>query len=705
MSQPVPPWAATANYPVLGAGWDNTLTKVTPAYSYFTPGQTPTAQELNAMFNARDLALASVSATSASDAIANWGPLNANVAAGIFCYGITYDPVNGMWLALLSNPGASIFFYYSIDGRTWLTDPMIGTIPNQTYTPDGIGVYPATGTFVFYQANAGGPTGYIVRQQQTTAAPNGVATSQAWAVRGGVLCNQGAFAYFYGANTPAMYFFGTSGSPGGVAGAWTGFCASDSADGAGAPWADLHASLPGSFQGGTAYVSKFEIAQSSNTMIVAICGGVPSVHATGASFLMKIDAAGTMTDITPSFVTGTTSIRGVGYSAADGLWGVVVTQLSVSPTTATLWISPDLVTWTQIAVIPAIAIAMSVVRDVWAILVNTGAGSAALRVVFMSGLQAAYQANTPIVAPFHYANYTDNLTTGEIATLVSSETPTAQIGNRQIASAGLFAQQSLVLSNKSGYFDQRQAGLAPATITPGWNTGLDLDFSKLGSGTFAADGSQTIGGFVWTKGRSANDRAALANVNGAGLRWQPTANRAGSYLMLPFTSFLPANVLLWSTSFRVFLYFQAQNFTNDGDNFRHGLMVLTALPVYEVIYGMQAGPVGFVEAVAAPSPATQTQVFAGAPGASTNVVVVDVPGLGSGTASVLAGQYNSGQWPTEASSLLQATRADCGSANFQDPSVGGTSPSSISLGLYPTAAAASAALTVTIGRIRVDFKL
>lgn len=729
MATPIVPWAQTANFPAGGNPWSGTPTKVAPAYTFFTPNQPPSAQELNYILNARDIALASVSASSALDTASNWGPVafdSSGSARNV--QGAAYDPCYGRWLAVCYTTTASII--ESHDMKVWDT-LSVGSLPNNTFTPSGMSVYPTTGTIMYFQSGAG-PTTNLVRVTVPAASASGtrVATSQSWAQRGGATMNLAAMAYFYGANTPAMYIFGVSGYSAGSTSAFSGFAAVDAgSDGAGT-WTDLHTSLPGTFASGTHLISKIEIAQSANTMVVALCGDLPGLNPLpgGNSFLMSVAANGTMADVTPSFIGSSLSIRGVAYSVADGLWGIVTTENSISPTHASLYVSPDLVNWTLVATISnTVGIALAVVRNAWAVLtsdvnrVTTALGGSVAnsgRIVVLSGVLAAYQNNVPLTAPWHYAAYDDEMgfatspSTVYAQSLFTSETPTAVIGSRSLLSTLVNLNQSggsniesKVLSLRSGYFDQTQAGSTSSAAVPGWNTALDVNFGSLPTTSFASDGSISLGGYTWTKSNSANDRTSLTNSNGSGLTWFPTGGDTSSTIYLPFTSFIPANALLWSTAIRVWVYIQSQNFSHNTDQASVYIETSGGTSWYEAIYGVNASNKAVLTLVAAANSTSPSETLSAAPGTSTNVMLMEVPALDSGVCRYLSGQYNTSVFPTEAGALYYAMTADGGTVAFQDPTAGGILLSGLGIALNVHANASSAALSVTIGRIRVDYKL
>lgn len=712
MSNQFPPWAGQANYPTSpSAAWAGTPTKVVPAYTFFTPGQAPAAQELNAILNQIGVGMNAVGSTAAEIAAANFNKIDTSPTQGgnpYATYGIAFDHDGAQWVAALDNATPVPTLYTSQDGLLFVPNTSFAALSGPTNAPRALGMFPLTGTAAVYCSN--GATGVMQRCTQS-GAPATTATGQAWAVRSATLCNQGTMVFFWGANNPGMFFFGANSFQSRAA--WNGFAAFDSSnnDGAGTAgvWTDLHTSLPAAFLSGNSYIHKYETAQSANLLAVAMCGRITG---TDPSFLMKVDVAGAMTDITPAFVGGLSrSIRGLAYSATDGLWGL----LSVDSGSNTyLDVSPDLTNWTNVWSLPEAGIGMAVIRNTWSIVVSMPWSAAADRCIYVSNVAQVYANPATTVPRIFFANYpavsNTHLANG-VFTLQSSELPPGAPASvvdiypkapQFIASTLFNATCAFSQSLRAGHYDTQQSGVVLQPISLGWNTALDMDFSTLGNATFAADGAISLGGYNWTKASSANDRAALANINGTGLRWQPNTGAIGSSIFLPLQSFVPVNALLWSTSFRIWMYVKAQNLSGVGDSMLCQIKTTTAVGGWTAGMTMVAGPTPAMYAHGVGGSAL-TQTLGAGNFNNNNAIVLDVLGLKHNIASNISGQYSGGAWPTEPGALYESVTVDNGSLTLQDPSSSANSVAFFGIVFFPVAI--SAGITIDIGRVRVDFKL
>lgn len=710
-----PPWASQQFYPVLGQSWDGILIKVDPGYAYFTPGQTPTAPELNAMFNKRDIALNAMGSLGAEIAAANFGQfvqLGNDGSGHLYsAYAVCFDQTFQQWLACVDSSTPSPAIFASQDGKAWAVCPTIAAFGNTAIKPRAIAAYPGTGTVVTY-----GETGVvtsITRCVQSSAPTTVATTNNAWAIRAGALCNQGVMAYFWGAATPGMYFIGASSN--GVRAAWLGFCATDSNDGSGTAgvWTDAHTSLPAAFLSGNSLIYKWEAAQSDTALVVAQCG---QLAGTDPSFLMKVDVNGVMTDVTPASIGSSRAIRGVAYSATDALWGILSHDAGGD---IYFDVSPDLVTWTNVLTSSGyFANGLAVIRNTWVMALSTTTTSQPDKAIYMSNVAAVLTGATPLLGFSTWPAFANASQATIPLTLQSNEVP--PVANSAFYPKATQLMAAFVNTNASGFSatfwqslraghnDGQQSGVPAQVLVPGYNTVLDLDFSTLASGNVTGDGAHTIGPYSWTKSRSANDRAVLANVNGAGMRWQPTGGKIGSALFLPFSSFVPSSALLWSTSFRVWLYIQGQNLGTAGDSFFAAITpsaTATALSIAGIteIAGPLPAVYGHASGGSAQTIALGSGIFD-----ENNVVVLDVPSLRENRLAVLSGELDPGVanvWPAEAGALYSALTVDGGTTIWQDPSPAGApfSVASLGIALYPVAA--GAALTVTVGRVRVDVRL
>lgn len=113
----ITPWAPDSNYATgTGFAWAGTPTKVTPAYVEFQPSPAfaPSAQEMNAMFAARDVVINQLGADAVSGVTLGWQPSQLpSIPASpgpyttLACVG--YDTLTQKWI-LGGNPGGSQSF-------------------------------------------------------------------------------------------------------------------------------------------------------------------------------------------------------------------------------------------------------------------------------------------------------------------------------------------------------------------------------------------------------------------------------------------------------------------------------------------------------------------------------------------------------------------------------------------------------------------
>lgn len=93
----ISPFAQTVNYPSGSQPWSNTPTKVNPNYTYFTPGQAPSAQELNYLFNSYSAGLMTAQNIAAQNFTM---PITAsslpNAPQNVTAIG--WCPLSGVWL-------------------------------------------------------------------------------------------------------------------------------------------------------------------------------------------------------------------------------------------------------------------------------------------------------------------------------------------------------------------------------------------------------------------------------------------------------------------------------------------------------------------------------------------------------------------------------------------------------------------------------
>src|ERR1700690_127724 len=107
---------ASGNYPAGAFAWSSTPYQVNPNYRAFTPGQAPSAQEMNYLFS--QMATASVTGVTVPGAGWNHGILRASVLAGSVFGSAYFDPLNTLWLVGLSaSSGSAASDVYSTNGH------------------------------------------------------------------------------------------------------------------------------------------------------------------------------------------------------------------------------------------------------------------------------------------------------------------------------------------------------------------------------------------------------------------------------------------------------------------------------------------------------------------------------------------------------------------------------------------------------------
>lgn len=380
MSNPITPWAATPLYPAGGSAWSGTPTKVAPASTYATPNVPVRAQEFNYLLNQRDAILGSVAMGIWATAVANWNEPTSDLGGAVVQNSPTaacWDAFSGQWMVACEVTDTTVLptVMCSPDGKLWrsITNGLPGTA---TSIPLGIATNPSTGDIAIFRSD--GTTTSFTR----FAAGTGSGTDTAQAFLAGV--DQGVVSYWNG----GFIFVGAT-SLLGVN--WTGAAAS-STNGAGA-WTNTTPALPAGFASGTGNpILEWLTAQSATTLVIAMCG---LTVATSTSRLMSqsTSSPGTWTDITPGILGGTAKqIRGLTYSANDGLWGM----LAVDNSNSYLYTSPDLSTWTLVHTFTGYAaVGVSTIGSAWAVMAyNVGLAQGGTRVLYSVDVGSAVASST-----------------------------------------------------------------------------------------------------------------------------------------------------------------------------------------------------------------------------------------------------------------------------------------------------------------------
>jgi hypothetical protein len=253
----------------------------------------------------------------------------------------------------------------------------------------------------------------------------------------------------------------------------------------------------------------------------------------------------------------------------------------------------------------------------------------------------------------------------------------------------------------------------------GWITALDFDFSAQANQTLSAGDTQyTIGGLQFFKSNSANEAAPMAVNAGSGLTIQPVSNtdytstvRTAPILWLPFSQVPGLANLEWSNGIRVWHYIEADN---GAANFDNSIGGIDANDTGTLAYVIQRG-----HGTASICMSTLNLINAGSPngfvagnaltlGAANNVFMLEVPRLLGTQYNTYFGAFSAaaGLPPAHAmSSYVMDQSGATASAAFSAP----VPPKAItpqSLGVLCSAkrAGSGTALSVTFGRIRIDYK-
>jgi hypothetical protein len=307
---------------------------------------------------------------SIADATKNWLPTQGNITAGTgscFLYGGAWDGLFQQWIELGKDSSTSTIQsrYSQNAGLTWVE-----------FTSD----FTATFTPIAGQCIGINPSGNIAVARNDGSGSN-YASTKISAYDGGAYVDavQNAFKPSVGApllSQGAIFFFGTAFYLVGASGAGTGTtvgvaAVSPSGDGTGT-WATFTSSLPAGWQNGTTNITGWLVALSPTDAVVASCGLTPGGSDRSLLLHMTSAAPTTPTDITPAILTsGTEHVRGLAYSATDGLWGLLTSTANSGSGTAKLYTSPDLATWTKVATLATTqAVGLAATQSIWTLLIK-----------------------------------------------------------------------------------------------------------------------------------------------------------------------------------------------------------------------------------------------------------------------------------------------------------------------------------------------
>ncbi len=381
MTQSIAPYASTPLYPAGAPDWSGTPTKVAPAANYATPNVPVRAQEWNYILNQRDAILAGIALGTWATAVANWNEPTSNLGGPVVQNCPTaacWDAYSGQWMVACEVPDTTVqpTLMCSPDGKTWRN--IASGITGASRVPLAIATNPTTGDIALMRSD--GATTSISRW----AGGTGAMADTVQGFLAGV--DQGVMTYWNGA-------FWLVGATNLLSASWTG-AAATSTSGAGA-WTNGTGALPVGFASGTGNpILEWLSAQNSTTLVIAMCG---LTVGTSTSRLMTQNtlAPGTWTDITPAALGGSSKqIRGLAYSANDGLWGL----LAVDSSNSYLYTSPDLTTWTLAHTFTGYsATGLAVIGSVWAVLAWWNAlGQGGNRILFstdvaLNGASSSWQ--------------------------------------------------------------------------------------------------------------------------------------------------------------------------------------------------------------------------------------------------------------------------------------------------------------------------
>lgn len=242
-----------------------------------------------------------------------------------------------------------------------------------------------------------------------------------------------------------------------------------------------------------------------------------------------------------------------------------------------------------------------------------------------------------------------------------------------------------------------------------WKTVLDLDFSAETNQTLLADLAYTIGGKTWTKFNSANDGTGtpMALVNGQGLVIQPKstsdyngATRSFPGIQIPLSS-LDSTIGL-GARVRAIMYVSAQNITANYDSAIFGVDSGSAVAGYLAKYGRGVTAIGVIPFIQAASANLGFLDRAVTLGATSNVLMIDIPRLGHPAISVYYAPAAGVSPFIPADNAFQFLNTRDYSNNTVDMT--GFTPTNMSLVLGAQRANSGTALSITIARVRLLWK-
>lgn len=253
----------------------------------------------------------------------------------------------------------------------------------------------------------------------------------------------------------------------------------------------------------------------------------------------------------------------------------------------------------------------------------------------------------------------------------------------------------------------------PGPSGAGWSTILDLDLTAQASQTLSPDGNYTIGGKQWTKSNSANDRVAMAIVNGTGLVIQPVQStdyhggtRSMPLITVPLSTLFPSIGLRHAV--RLWVHISADTISADGypayENSLIGVDGGSTDWAWLGLRGVVSG--GGAKNITLKRELASNPLFSPFPVSNLDdynrVQVVEIEHLSGYAAQILFGAWALG-WPAINALKAAVTTVDniAGTARLETycPPI-----ANLMLLLGAGRAGSSANLSVTVAHVRVDVK-
>lgn len=326
----ITPWAPGASYPAGALPWSATAIKTPPAYTYFTPGVPPGAQEMNSIFNGITVNLEADRVCAIAAAIANWSPLATagTILSSSTIRAMKWDPFNQRWIVGLSLSGGLITAFQSYDGGSSWNSFAVGW-PASGAAVFALATNPTTGDVVAIGTDAAGVAGVYSGATCSTFATQ---ATMVGATAAAAVCMPGSVQPY-----PTAYVVVQSSTT------YTGrLTEAGNAVGSGT-WSNISLAGAPNFLSGTNHTGLIlathstlasDITGSSRAMFAM--GGVTAGVDTARLLLIYENGAVGPTEVTFAALAGKL-VTGIHYDAATDTWGV----LACDPVNAFFYTSPD----------------------------------------------------------------------------------------------------------------------------------------------------------------------------------------------------------------------------------------------------------------------------------------------------------------------------------------------------------------------------